>query len=125
MVTEMADFLKGGAKGEPGKTSSGIRGGEDIIIKATRPFGGLHSLVQPPCHSEIFKKPRFFHLGMNEETAGAQQDYNYLVVRKNDVWWGDFYFLIAEVEKGGHVHGYGLIMYGSIRSYFIKVCPKQ
>ena len=42
MVTEMADFLKGGAKGEPGKTSSGIRGGEDIINKATRPFGGLH-----------------------------------------------------------------------------------
>jgi len=58
VVTEMADFLKGGAKGEPGKTSSGIRGGEDIIIKATRPFGGLHSLVQPPCHSEIFKKAK-------------------------------------------------------------------
>ena len=53
----MADLVKGGAKGEPGKTSSGIRGGEDIIYKATRPFGGLHSLVQPPCHSQFFKKP--------------------------------------------------------------------
>lgn len=51
--------------------------------------------------SEIFDKPRFFHLGMNEETPEAQEDYNYLVVRKNDVWWGDFYFLIAEVQKGG------------------------
>jgi hypothetical protein len=51
--------------------------------------------------SEIFDKPRFFHLGMNEETPEAQLDYNYVVVRKNDVWWADFYFLIAEVQKGG------------------------
>jgi hypothetical protein len=51
--------------------------------------------------SEIFDKTRFFHLGMNEETPEAQEDYNYLVVRKNDVWWGDFYFLIAAVQKGG------------------------
>lgn len=51
--------------------------------------------------SEIFERPRFFHLGMNEETPETQEDYNYLVVRENDVWWGDFYFLIAEVQKGG------------------------
>jgi hypothetical protein len=51
--------------------------------------------------SEIFDKPRFFHLGMNEETPEAQTDYNYLVVRKNDAWWGDFYFLIGEVQKAG------------------------
>lgn len=50
---------------------------------------------------ELFDKPRFFHLGMDEETAGHQQHYLYTVVRKNDVWWGDFYFLISEVLKGG------------------------
>jgi hypothetical protein len=29
-TVEMASLALGGAKGEPGKTSSGIRGGEDI-----------------------------------------------------------------------------------------------
>jgi hypothetical protein len=49
--------------------------------------------------SDLFDKPRFFHLGMNDENADSQADYNYLVVRKNDVWWGDLYYLIAEVQK--------------------------
>lgn len=51
--------------------------------------------------SDLFDKPRFFHLGMNDENGESQADYNYLVVRKNDVWWGDLYFLIAQVEKAG------------------------
>jgi hypothetical protein len=36
----MAVLAKGGAKGEPGKTSSGIRGGEDKLIRRLAPFGG-------------------------------------------------------------------------------------
>lgn len=47
----------------------------------------------------LFNKPRFFHLGMDEETMENQTHYDYLMVRQNDVWWGDFYFLIGEVEK--------------------------
>lgn len=50
---------------------------------------------------DLFDTPRFFHLGMDEETAAHQQYYRYTVVRKNDVWWDDFYHLIGEVEKGG------------------------
>lgn len=50
---------------------------------------------------ELFNKPRFFHLGMDEETMEHQSHYDFAMVRKNDVWWGDFYFLIAEVEKMG------------------------
>jgi len=49
----------------------------------------------------LFNKPRFFHLGMDEETAAHQQRSDYVVVRQNDLWWGDFYFLIGEVEKAG------------------------
>lgn len=49
----------------------------------------------------LFDRPRFFHLGMDEETANNQKNYDYLVVRQNDLWWGDFYFLISEVEKNG------------------------
>ncbi len=50
---------------------------------------------------EIFDKPRFFHLGMDEETASHQSHFDHTVIRKNDLWWGDFYFLIGEVIKGG------------------------
>lgn len=50
---------------------------------------------------DLFDKPRFFHLGMDEETAGHQSHYRYAVVRKNQLWWDDFYHLVGEVEKGG------------------------
>lgn len=51
--------------------------------------------------SDIFSKPRFFHLGMDEETAGHQRFQDFTVVRQSDLWWGDFYFLIGEVMKNG------------------------
>ena len=50
---------------------------------------------------EIFDKPRFFHLGMDEETPQHQRHYRYVVVRQYDLWWHDLYFLFKCVEKGG------------------------
>jgi len=50
---------------------------------------------------ELFDKPRFFHLGMDEETCEHQRRYNYVVVRQHDLWWHDLYFLFEEVQKGG------------------------
>lgn len=49
----------------------------------------------------IFDRPRFFHLGMDEETASHQRNYDYIAIRQNDLWWSDLYFLIGEVEKHG------------------------
>jgi len=49
----------------------------------------------------IFSKPRFFHLGMDEETAPHQQHFEYVVIRQFDLWWHDLMFLIEQVEKGG------------------------
>jgi len=51
--------------------------------------------------SEIFNKPRYFHLGMDEETSGHQKYYKYVVVRQFDLWWHDFLFLSGEVQKAG------------------------
>jgi hypothetical protein len=51
--------------------------------------------------SILFDKPRFFHLGMDEELASYQTRQDYVVVRQNDLWWGDLYFFIGEVEKNG------------------------
>jgi len=50
---------------------------------------------------EIFDRPRFFHLGMDEETAVHQRNYEYLVVRQFDLWWRDLSFFTEQVEKGG------------------------
>lgn len=49
----------------------------------------------------LFDYPRFFHLGMDEETAHYQRRHKYAVIRQYDLWWGDFYFLIGQVEKNG------------------------
>lgn len=49
----------------------------------------------------IFEKPRFFHLGMDEETAGHQRFSLYAVMRQHELWWHDLYFLIESVEKAG------------------------
>lgn len=51
--------------------------------------------------SQLFDKPRFFHLGMDEETAGHQKYYKYVTVRQFDLWWHDFLFLSDEVQKAG------------------------
>ncbi len=51
--------------------------------------------------SAIFDRPRFFHLGMDEETAAHQKTYQYVVVRQFDLWWRDFLFLVGEAQKAG------------------------
>jgi len=50
---------------------------------------------------DIFDRPRFFHLGMDEETYGHQQAYEYVVVRQYDLWWHDFLKLVESVEASG------------------------
>ncbi|MBI5093994.1 MAG: Tat pathway signal protein [Candidatus Hydrogenedentes bacterium] len=49
----------------------------------------------------LFDKPRFFHLGMDEETAEHQRGFEYSVIRQHDLWWRDFYFYVEQVEKAG------------------------
>ena len=55
-------------------------------------------LISEVC--DIFK-PRFFHLGMDEETEAHQRNYDYCVIRNHDLWWKDLYYLIDCTERGG------------------------
>ena len=48
---------------------------------------------------DLFDTPRFFHLGMDEETARHQRRHEYVVIRQHDLWWNDFYFLVDQVEQ--------------------------
>ena len=50
---------------------------------------------------EVFDKPRLFHLGYDEETAGNQYKYAYCAVRQGELWWHDFNFFVQTVEKLG------------------------
>ncbi len=55
-------------------------------------------LIHDVC--SIFK-PRLFHLGMDEETAAHQRNFEYAVIRQGNLWWKDLYYLIDCVEKEG------------------------
>ena len=50
---------------------------------------------------DLFCRPRFFHLGMDEETARHQRYYEYVVIRQYDLWWHDLLYLVEQVEQGG------------------------
>ena len=51
--------------------------------------------------SELFDRPRFFHLGMDEEEAIHQANFEYVVCRQYGLWWRDIKSLFAHVEKAG------------------------
>ncbi|MDQ1255703.1 MAG: hypothetical protein QG656_296 [Candidatus Hydrogenedentes bacterium] len=49
----------------------------------------------------LFDNPRFFHLGMDEETAEHQRYYSYVAIRQYDLWWHDLHFLLEQVKRRG------------------------
>ncbi len=56
-------------------------------------------LIEEVC--DIFDKPRFFHLGMDEENIGNQRHHLYVVIRQYELWWHDLMFYVDHVEKSG------------------------
>jgi hypothetical protein len=57
------------------------------------------NLIKEVC--EIFNNPRFFHLGMDEESYDYQKNFRMVHLRNGDLWWDDLYFFLNEVEKNG------------------------
>lgn len=51
--------------------------------------------------AELFDGPRFFHLGMDEETAAHQRHDLYAVMRQHELWWHDFLLFVEASEKSG------------------------
>ncbi len=47
---------------------------------------------------EVFK-PKYFHIGMDEENAALQRNFLYCVCRQHELWWHDFYYLVSLVER--------------------------
>ncbi|MDR1188554.1 MAG: hypothetical protein LBK95_14055 [Bifidobacteriaceae bacterium] len=59
----------------------------------------VDDLIDEVC--AIFDRPRFFHLGMDEETWENQKYYHHTVIREGDLWWHDLLRFAARVEEGG------------------------
>lgn len=79
-------------------------------------------LIDEVC--DIFK-PRYFHLGMDEEVYENQKHYDYVVIRQNDLWWHDFYYLVDCVENNG---ARAMIWSDYARhrpDEFVEKCPKS
>ncbi|MBQ9873516.1 MAG: hypothetical protein IJM30_03545 [Thermoguttaceae bacterium] len=51
--------------------------------------------------TEIFDRPRFFHLGYDEEAYRHQQSFDYIILRQGELWKHDFLFFIEQCEKNG------------------------
>lgn len=50
---------------------------------------------------DIFDRPRYFHIGFDEETVTQQRKHSITIVRQGDLWWHDFLFIVKEIEKKG------------------------
>lgn len=59
----------------------------------------VSELIHDAC--EVFDHPRYLHIGMDEETYRVQRNYDYVVCRQGDLWYGDVDFYRREVEKNG------------------------
>lgn len=79
-------------------------------------------LIDEVC--ELFK-PRYFHIGMDEERYELQRDYDYVVLRQNDAWWHDFYYYVDCVEKN---NARAIVFSDYARDNpeeYVKKCPKS
>jgi len=59
----------------------------------------LKELIDDIC--DIFEKPRFFHLGMDEESAKMQSMFSLVIVRQGELLWHDLDYMFDLVEAHG------------------------
>lgn len=70
------------------------------MVSTKRYYQVVADLIRDVC--EMFDAPRYFHLGLDEETPGFQlKGQSMVVVRQGDLWKNDVLFYVREVEKNG------------------------
>jgi hypothetical protein len=67
------------------------------MVSTPQYYAVCADLISEVC--ALFGGPRFFHIGMDEETAENQTHFNLAVIRQHELYWHDFQFLVDEVEK--------------------------
>lgn len=76
------------------------------MVSSPKYYQVVADVIKDVC--EMFDRPRFFHIGMDEETYVVQRNYDYVVCRQGDLWFKDLDFYRREVEK----HGARAMMWG-------------
>lgn len=51
--------------------------------------------------ADLFDTPRFFHLGMDEEEAVHQTNFEYATMRQHGLWWRDIELFFKQVRSRG------------------------
>lgn len=74
--------------------------------------------------AEVFGRPRFFHLGFDEETYHHQRKYDVAIIRNSDLWWHDFLFTVGCAEKAG-CRAWVWSDYAWKNREFLEKCPKS
>jgi len=74
-------------------------GDYERMVSTQKYYGVVSDLIKDVC--ELFDRPRFFHLGYDEEDYDHQWNHLYVAVRQGELWWHDCLYTIREVEKHG------------------------
>ena len=75
-------------------------------------LGEYHKMVSTPEYyrvcgdlirevSELFGKPRFFHIGYDEEDVWNHVGHAYMALRQGELWWHDLLWFVKTVETAG------------------------
>ena len=77
--------------------------------------------------AEIFGRPRFMHIGFDEETAHHQDNDGrtlLITVRKGEFWWHDFLHIVKTVERNG-MRPWAWSDFGWNNPDYYTRCPKS
>ena len=89
---------------------------------ATEPYYRVcFDVIRDVC--EIFERPRFLHIGFDEEQMEWQKKSAIVNCRQNELWWHSLYKFVDAVEKQG-VRPWMFSDYGWSHPDFVKKCPK-
>lgn len=74
---------------------------------------------------DIFGKPRFFHIGMDEEDMSHQGKRDLVCFRRGELWWHDFLGFVKNVEDCGARAWMWSDFGWNHGEEFVKRCPKS
>ena len=74
---------------------------------------------------ELFGYPRLFHLGLDEENERNQKGHEMVIIRGEQLFWHDAYFLFKECEKHGARPWVWSDYYWDFPKLFEKYMPKS
>ena len=69
------------------------------MVSTDEYYAVVKSLIEEAV--ELFDRPRFFHLGLDEEEPHHQVAFQYSVSRRMDLWWKDVLWMFGLLEAKG------------------------